>query len=268
MNFRYLNLCTIFSYKVTDKKNNLIAAYTNDFEDDPSIMPCFRRYFKQDGLDRADCKTTFKIIIYFTNRAMLNCKNNNYCMLTLSEFNDYLESLKKIVPFEYDYKFINDGTMLLNVESNNSHFYNKWLLTSIRSCYEYPSSFAIKDVMLLKDCQIFKEMGVINGFNMVLGTLTVSSGDQTVVKYATSFPELLSDEALISRLQNCGVTHKSLNSIYFNVPKKNVGKYSGCLRRYMDTTTVETITDKFSKINVNSRLKVIYIPLYNKLKNE
>lgn len=267
MDFRYLNLCTIFSYKVTDKKNNLISIYTNDFKDDPTITPCFRRYFKQSGLDGVDYKTTFKIIIYFTNRTIVNCKNNNYCMLTLSEFDDYLEILKKIVPFEYNYEFINDGVMLLNVESNNSHFHNKWLLTSIRSCYEYPSSFAIKDVMLLKDSQIFKEMGIINGFNMVLGTLTTSSGDQTVVRYARSFPELLSDEALISKLQNGGVTRSSLNMVYFNTSKKNVGKYSGCLGRYVNSTTVETITNKFSKINVDSRLKVIYTPLYNKLKN-
>ena len=273
MKFNYLNLHTVFSYTTREvgNKDKVIAKFENNvLAPNAASNSCFFKYFS-DGKNGV-YDNDFELRIY--NDASLGddflC--NNYCFISPKQLEWYLEELKQIVPFEYTLTKADKKFLHLKVSTRGlSKYENKWLLTSIRSCYEFPSSFALREAITFKDHPSFEGENIINLFHMILFITGGHVGSHTIPLHNnTRMGEFMTYDELRKAIKSQSKRGDSLNELYKKHPKLTSAalKYFAILEDMTENQLDTKNPGKYLEHKGLSymRLEKIYIPMYKKLK--
>lgn len=277
MKFNFLNLHTNYSYIARDSRSGAkIGQLENNLNDPhPYRTPCFANYFSIKHKHPVD--TSFTVLVY-TKDNLLKDHSNNYCMLKQDEMVEYLEIVKRVVDFSYEILPKGKNRVAIQLEFRKTPiFHTKWVVSCVRSLYEYPSSFALKEAMYFKDHPEVTREGInfFDLFNVILQSICHSSGDQTVIKFwEREVSSILSIPDLKKQLDDLSKQyHPYLNDIYERIDldaydefTHYIGSLQTLTQRYLDTKDIDKVM--YGKNFKNMRLKKVYIPFYKKLRNK
>lgn len=200
-NFNMLNFCTEYSSKGNTEKPSAIEL-------------CFGTIFHSEG-NGIEQENTYTIKLYKLGDFINKKRFNNALLMDKTGIIHHLKILQSVFKFSYHLKENEDHFELI-ITLKGDLIYHKYALSWIRYLYEYPFNVFLADAHKLKKVSNFRFESIINLFNLVGATSSISDHGTSIhaIGETSLFKELLTTKEIQNNLKELCGGHNRINNVF------------------------------------------------------